>query len=115
MRILVYNKATGEERVMGEQQFERVKKNGWKVKPETSGKQKANTETAKDSGDGEKSVEGSTSDPIAEILKGNVSEVVAKIKALAEEGDLDTIKAIGEANASSAEPRSTIADAVSKY
>ena len=109
-KVYVVNEHTGEERWMGEAQFARVKKNGWSIIPETK---KPKEETGQDSSD---QGEGGQSEPspIDEILKGTAKEVVAKIKELAEAGDYDTINAIGEQEAASKDPRSTIAVAVTK-
>lgn len=107
----VINTETGEERQMGEEQFKRVKKHGWKKVPATS-KSSAKSETAKDSG--EKTNADAPDAKIVEILKGNVSDVVAKLKELAEAKDMETINAIGAMELTAETPRVSIANAITK-
>ncbi len=110
-KLSVVNEHTGEEREMGEEQFARVKKRGWKVIPETK-KSNPNSETGSDSGS---TNETGQPDAIDTLLKGNVNQIVAAIKEYAEAGELEVIKMIGSREARSENPRSTISEAVEKY
>ena len=116
-KVFVFNEKTGEERHMGTDQFARVKKNGWVIIPETS-KPKAETgnDTAKSNSTTEKTGVSNevTEDSIDEILKDNAKGVVITIKKLASANEFDTIKAIGEREAKSKDPRSTVTSAVEK-
>ena len=108
-------KGTGEKRWMGEEQFKRVKKNGWTIIPATS---KPKSETGSDSGNSNENADNTgakSEDAIDIILKDNAKGVVAKIKELAEAKEFEVIHTLGLREAQSKDPRSTVAAAVAKY